>query len=246
MESPHLILNTCLLAGKIMMESGSEAYRVEDTMQRIAINSGLHQAESYVTATGIFMTVNDSSFTQMTQARNRSNNLEKITATNEASRQFAQGKITIQELHQRLAVIDKDTPEFKFSYRVFAAGISSLTLMLMLNGTLSDAMPAFLLGGLGYYLSTKIFKRYQIKFINDLFASMALAFLGIVMQRYGLITNINSVLIGALMPLVPGVALTSAMRDLFEGHLITGIVRGVEAILVALVIGVGIAFIFQS
>lgn len=34
-----LLLDTCLLAGKIMMESNAEMYRVEDTMSRIALAS---------------------------------------------------------------------------------------------------------------------------------------------------------------------------------------------------------------
>lgn len=39
MDNKNLLLKTALLAGRIMMESGSEVYRVEDTMQRIAQNS---------------------------------------------------------------------------------------------------------------------------------------------------------------------------------------------------------------
>lgn len=36
-----LLINTCLLAGKIMISAGSETYRVEDTIQRIAHNAGV-------------------------------------------------------------------------------------------------------------------------------------------------------------------------------------------------------------
>lgn len=32
----HLVLNTCVLAGRIMIESGSEMSRVNDTIMRIA------------------------------------------------------------------------------------------------------------------------------------------------------------------------------------------------------------------
>ena len=49
------ILKTALLAGKIMMENGSEVYRVEDTMKRIAQNAGEMDVSCYVTATGIFI-----------------------------------------------------------------------------------------------------------------------------------------------------------------------------------------------
>ncbi|WP_161799632.1 threonine/serine exporter family protein, partial [Enterococcus faecalis] len=36
----QLIIDTCILAGKIMLESGSEVYRTEDTITRIATNAG--------------------------------------------------------------------------------------------------------------------------------------------------------------------------------------------------------------
>ena len=36
----QLIIDTCILAGKIMLESGSEVYRTEDTITRIAANAG--------------------------------------------------------------------------------------------------------------------------------------------------------------------------------------------------------------
>ncbi len=35
------VLDICLTAGRLMIEGGSEMYRVEDTMMRIAKNAGL-------------------------------------------------------------------------------------------------------------------------------------------------------------------------------------------------------------
>ncbi len=51
----HLVLNTCVLAGRIMIESGSEMSRVNDTIMRIAKNAGLKDAQVYATLTGIIM-----------------------------------------------------------------------------------------------------------------------------------------------------------------------------------------------
>ena len=54
--------------------------------------------------------------------------------------------------------------------------------------------------------------------------------------------------IGALMLLVPGLALTNAIRDLINGDLIAGTSRMVEAALVgsALAIGTGFALFAMS
>lgn len=49
------ILETCLIAGRIMIESGSEMYRVEDTMNRIAYNAGIQKSVVFTTPTGLFI-----------------------------------------------------------------------------------------------------------------------------------------------------------------------------------------------
>ncbi|MBG9987723.1 threonine/serine exporter family protein [Aerococcaceae bacterium DSM 111176] len=239
----QLVISTCLLAGKIMMESGSEGYRIEDTMQRIALNSNIQDASAFVMATGIMMTVNDSSQAQLVQAKNRSNNLNKIIQTNELSRLYAIGKITLDEFHQKLITIDQHSTSHSQYSRVIAAGISSVALMLLFGGVLSDSIFTFLLGSIGYFISEYVFTRYRIKFINDLIASIFLAIFATFIFNAGLISNLDNVIMGCIMPLVPGVALTSAMRDLFEGQLITGLIRMVEAILISFVIGIGIALI---
>ena len=47
------------------------------------------------------------------------------------------------------------------------------------------------------------------------------------------------------MPLVPGVQITNAIRDLLAGHYVSGVSRGTEAMMTATMIGFAIAFIFQ-
>lgn len=245
MDNKNLLLKTTLLAGRIMMESGSEAYRVEDTMQRIAKNSKKFDTESYVTATGIFMSINDESTSQMTQARNRSINLEKIDATNRYSRMYAKGEISLIYLYKALQSVDLQTPEFNKYYRMLAAGLASLSLMLLLGGAYSDVLTAFIIGSLGYFTSNRIYVRTEMKFINDLTASFLISIASVLCYRMGFVANLDSLIIGCIMPLVPGLAITSGMRDLFEGHLLTGMVRLVEAILISTVIGIGIAMTLQ-
>lgn len=241
----NFMMKTALLAGKIMMESGSEAYRVEDTMQRIAMHSQELEAESYVTATGIFISINGISTTQMTQARNRTINLEKIDSTNQASRAYTDGTLSLSQLHDELVTIDQQTPEFNLFFRTISAGIASLSLMMLFGGSYLDINTAFLIGALGFYISQFVALRAEIKFINDLIAVIVISSLAIQLNHLSLVQGNDTLIIGSIMPLVPGLAITSGMRDLFEGHLVTGVIRLVEAFATALVIGVGIALMLQ-
>lgn len=64
-------------------------------------------------------------------------------------------------------------------------------------------------------------------------------------MRFHLAGNIDNIIIGAVMPLVPGVAITNSFRDILAGHLLSGTARATEAIFVAGSIGIGIAIVFK-
>ena len=57
--------------------------------------------------------------------------------------------------------------------------------------------------------------------------------------KLGFIHTVSNVIIGNIMLLIPGVGLTNALRDLFAGDIITGILRFIEALLLALMVAMG-------
>lgn len=63
--------------------------------------------------------------------------------------------------------------------------------------------------------------------------------------RIGWGTELDKIIIGSVMPLVPGLLLTNAVRDLMAGHLMAGMSKGVEALLTAFAIGSGIAVVLS-
>ena len=51
------LLKFAIQAGEIMLRSGAETYRVEDTIERILSAHNLEVIEAFVTPTGIFATI---------------------------------------------------------------------------------------------------------------------------------------------------------------------------------------------
>lgn len=241
----QLIVDTCLLAGKIMTESGSEVYRVEDTMNRIAYNAGEQNSVSYVTATGLFMSIRSSNYTQLENVTERNINLEKVAVVNQLSRKFQEKNITLEELNHRLQHIDDEAPIFSPSLQIFAAGIISCTLMYIFGGTWSDFLATFVIGMIGYSVSYFTKKWLAIKFLDDFIAAFMIGLCAYFAVELHLATTIDNIIIGAVMPLVPGVAITNAFRDILAGHLLSGTARATEAIFVAGSIGIGIAIVFK-
>lgn len=239
--SRELVLETCLLAGKIMMESGSEVYRVEDTMNRIAFNANEPNSISYVTATGIFMGLRSSHSAQLENVSERSINLEKVVAVNQLSRHFAEKIIDLETLYQSLKQIDREVPTFPAGLQIFCAGVLSCLLMYILGGEWSDFLATFVIGSLGYTIKFYLGKMIDLRYFDNFLASFFIGSAALFAVHFHLAGNVDNIIIGAVMALVPGVAITTSFRDILAGHLISGIARGTEALIVAAAIGVGIA-----
>ena len=170
--------------------------------------------------------------------------MEKVSLVNQLSREFAQKEITLPELYQRLTLLETDTPTFSISLRLLAAGIVSCTLMYILVA-LGKILLQLFVGVIGYasYLFTQ--KLFQVPYLDSFAAAFVIGLLAYLAVHFHLAVNIDNIIIGAVMPLVPGVAITNSFRDILAGHLISGTARGTEAIFIAGSVGLGIALIFK-
>lgn len=241
------VIDICLTAGRLMIEGGSEMYRVEDTMMRIARNAGVEDPRVFATPTCVFMSLDGGKLSQMKQIRDRNINLELVDRVNALSRKFAAKKINISELRHRIILTADATPTFPLWLQVLGAAALSATLMVLFmdNYDWVDFPAAAIVGAIGY-LAYIYFKRFtKVRFLSELIAAMVMGIItvGITHLFPNMITD--NILIGALMTLVPGLALTNALRDLFMGDLLSGIVRLFEATLTALALGGGVAIIIK-
>lgn len=240
-----LLLNTCLLAGKIMTESNAEMYRVEDTMSRIASASGNYRLVSYVTQTGLFIGFDRTSTIRMEQITNRTINLERVVKVNNLSRKYVANELTLEELYRALQEVEKDRRMFPVWLQIISAAIISGTIMILFGGELKDLPITLSIGGVGYIVYLCSLRFFRIKFLAEFLSSLIIGIAAILSVRLGIGLNQDLIIIGCVMPLVPGVQITNAIRDLLAGHYVSGVSRGAEAMMTAAMIGFAIAFIFQ-
>jgi len=76
-------------------------------------------------------------------------------------------------------------------------------------------------------------------FFINLLASFMVTLMAIYAVKLGVAQHSDLIIIGTLMTLVPGVAITNAMRDIIAGDLLAGTMKAVEALLVALALAIG-------
>ena len=235
------ITRVCLLAGKIMLESGAETYRVEDTMIRIAQAFGVEDAQAHATTTAIMFAVDMTETANFVRIDNRVTDLYKVSRVNSISRHISAQQLSVIEAREQLLEVEGQKYLFSFWMQIFAAALASGCFTIMFLGSWYVFIPAFVVGGLGYYLMQYFNQVLKIRFFAEFLASLALALAAFAFIEINVGQDLDSIIIGSVMPLVPGLLITNAVRDMMAGHLVSGITKGVEAILTALAIGAGVA-----
>ena len=219
------VIDVVLIAGRILLEAGAETYRIEDTMNRIAHSYGLHDTYSFVTSTAIIFSLNDRTSTRLIRIRERTTDLEKIALTNSLSRKISSKQLTIDEAKSELLQLKRASLQYSFLTNLIAAFVACGFFLFMFGGVASDAWIACLAGGIAFLTFSFVQKYIQIKFFSEFVASAVV------------------ISIASVMPLVPGILITNAIRDLLAGELLAGMSRGVEAALTAFAIGAGVAIV---
>ena len=78
------------------------------------------------------------------------------------------------------------------------------------------------------------------KFIKNILGSALVTLLALLVMLLKLPVHYDKVIIGSIMPLVPGIALTTSIRDLFNGDYLSGAIHMIDAVLTAFCIAVGV------
>jgi uncharacterized membrane protein YjjP (DUF1212 family) len=235
-------------AGLIMMENGAETYRVEDTIERIILYGTKNKAQIFAIPTGIFISVDldDITYTKVLRSRTSTIDLERISMVNSFARDFCNGDISLEQGFERLEQIE-NTPIFSSPIRVAAGGISSGFFTLIFGGTILEFILASIVGSIVVYSIILTTKFIKTSMINNIIAGMANTFFALtfvfILNEFSIHPRFDLIIVGSLMPLVPGLSMINAIKDSISGELVSGISRFVEAMIIAIAIAIGVGSI---
>ncbi|WP_025680453.1 threonine/serine exporter family protein [Paenibacillus massiliensis] len=243
--SRYHIIEVCLLAAKVMLQSGAETYRVEDTMSRIAAAYGIYHSHSYVTPTGIIFSTDGTEPAKLIRIMERTTDLHKVAEVNDISRRISAGELAPEEAMKLLKDVEDEPLAFTMKVQLAAAALASGCFMIMFKGTWIDFPAAFICGGVGFAAVQYFQRLVQVKFFAEFTASFLIALCAYLFVLGGMGQHIDKIIIGSVMPLVPGLLITNAIRDLMAGHLVSGLSKGADAFLTSFAIGAGVALVFS-
>ncbi|MBU3191675.1 threonine/serine exporter family protein [Clostridium bowmanii] len=241
------IIHVATEAGKIILENGGETYRVEQTITMICNSYGIPHTESFVTPTGIMVSITNSENKTISLVRrinSRTVNLRKVAMINNLSRQIVLKPLSMEEIRKELKYIN-NIPPYSINTTTFFAAVSSGFFTLVFGGNYKDFFVAFIIGALINYLGVHLDDLEVNGFLKNMLGGALAATVALLAAALGLVGNMNTIIIGSIMILVPGISITNAIRDTIAGDLVSGVSRSIEALFVAIAIAAGTSIIFK-
>ena len=238
-------IKVALVVGEILLKSGAETYRVEDTVKRICAVNGYQDIQPFVTPTLILIGDNsmDNKISLM-RINSRSINLERVAAINDFSYDYTTCQLDFQETMLHLQGIAKQTG-YKAKIHIVASGIGSAMFTIMLGGNGADFGASLLVGAIAMYCYQASERMYSSFFILNMLAGLVIGGVACIAASIYPTCSVDKIIVGAVMPFVPGLAFTNGVRDFLSGDLIAGNSRIAEAIIIACSIAVGVGFMLK-
>ncbi|AZR72588.1 hypothetical protein BBF96_03815 [Anoxybacter fermentans] len=243
MLTPKQILDIASYAGEIILANGAEIYRTEDTIIRICQAYGIKYVQSLVTPTGIFISIDDGdniSETVVRRIHRRCVNLTKISQVNEFSRKLQKNPMDYATAMKELEKISNDKNEYSLTAVILWISLGSSMNVILMKKSYINIIPA-LLASLGAQLVVKIDFLKDVNFVPEIVAGFIAGLISLFCYQYGLGDHLSTIIVSSILPFVPGVSLTNAIRDAINGDLISANSRGMEAGLIAISLAIGVA-----
>ena len=245
-ESTREALDVASLAGDILLASGAEIFRVEETIDRIARAYGVKSSDAFVLSSGIFLTAESGKKQEFARVRHiplSAARLDKVTAVNQLSRDIEKGRYTLEQVQRRLEEIRSLPPKPKLA-QIAASGVGAACFCYLFGGSLRDALAALAVGLLLEVFILWVSGPHLSRIIGNICCGALITALCLCLRGLGLGDDLSHMVIGSIIPLIPGVPFTNGIRDLVDGDYIAGSVRLLDAMLAVLCVAIGVGIVF--
>ena len=232
--------DTLMEFGVALLGCGAEVSRVEDTLNRLGRAHGALKMHVFVITSCIIVTMTGPDGRSRTQIRRIASppgtDFSLLESLNMASRRYVAGD---QESLQKALEEAKSRGGGKKGLTRLGAVLAAGFFALFFGGTWADALAAT---GCGIFItecSGSIRRISDNQLIYHLLCAFLSGLLIVVLKHLFPFLHEDMIMIGEIMLLIPGIAMTSSVRDILTGNTISGLLRLTETGTWALALAAG-------
>lgn len=242
-DTPDALLTCILDMGEILLTSGAEIIRVEDTLNRLCRAYGFTQINVFSITSSIVLTAHcpdDRVITQTRRIPARNTNLEKVAQVNALSRHICRTPVSVREFRVMVEKV-RAVGSYPSWILCLCYVVISATFCVFFGGSAWDSLAAAISGLVVFFIQHFLQKLKMNGVLHSLLASALTALVVVLLVKLGIGQDPANITIGNIMLLIPGVAFTTSLRDLTNGDTLSGLLGLSEAVIKAIAIAIGFA-----
>lgn len=231
-----------MLAGEILLTNGAEIFRVEQTIERMAKALGAQRVDVLAVLSGIqaSFSMNQQVYTYIRRIKMRRTGLRLIAQVNQISREFCNNDLSYEDALVQLNELLLAPPHSFPLRKALASACGAFAFSLLFQLRLPIPLFYATLNGFFASLMVDLFNKWKIpEYLSTFLTSFVLAMATLLYPLLGQ-SAVDRVLLAALFLLLPGVPLTTSIRELTNGDLISGTARLSEAMISLITIAAGV------
>jgi uncharacterized membrane protein YjjP (DUF1212 family) len=236
---------TCSLrAGQTMLESSVSVSDVTEVMLRLTRAFGLQHCEVSITLNTITvcdLPLDEPPVTMVKVVDIREPRLDRLAAIETVTNQVEQGELGLEAAYDRIREIEHSEVPYP-AWLTFLATLLSVAGWVVFAGGGLVAAAAGVVGALVMYPLVRWVGRFHLPVLVGTFiGGMVVVLVPNAFLAAGVGIALVPAVIGGLYPLLPGGALVASVIDGLSGAPISSLAKGLQAAVVALVLGLGVA-----
>lgn len=239
----NALLDLATDLGYELAMAGAETFRVEESISRCLAAYGV-QAEVFAIPNYLVVGITTDEgkpITRMRRIGHHGNDLDAVEKFSGLSRAFCNRRPEPKEGLKWLAYVRTQRQHYSLPMVCLGNFLGAFGFGFFFGGNWIDAVCAGICGILVGFVNKFLDDRKANQFFRTIASSFLMALVAYGMGAAGICQRPDSVTIGTLMILVPGLLFTNAMRDIIYGDTNSGINRIVQVLLVAVALALGTA-----
>ena len=239
----HLLLDLATDLAYEVALSGAETYRVEETVRHVLTAYG-HTPEVAALPNYLIVSVLSASGEPITRMRRigaHGNNFDAVERLNALSRKICAERPSPEKALEMLEQTRASVQYYSFPMVLLGHFLGAAGFGLLFGCGIADAVYAGLCGILIAFINRFTGSMNANPLFSTLAASFLMSLAAYGLNAAGLVGNSDTVIIGGMMILVPGLIFTNALRDMIYGDINSGINKVVQVLLIAGAMALGSA-----
>lgn len=237
----YALMDLSITLGHRLAMCGAETFRVEDSMMLVLKAYGI-EAEAFASTNYLSLSIKTPTGKPLTRMRRigiHGNDLDSVERYSNLSRKLCAQAPDPQTAMEWLKEVDASRRHFSTPVFLMGNFLGAAGFAIIFGASFPDCLLSGVCGLIVGAVSLLMDKFNPNQFFRIIISAFVMAFAAYALEGVGIAGNADTLIIGALMLLVPGLLFTNALRDIINGDTNSGMNRVIQVFLIAIAIALG-------